>query len=140
MAFISDETKEQLRRFMELRDRKEEAEAAEKAAVAAYRDAEADLYDAFQQSGVKGKVRVDLGPPWGEVMFGASKTDYATVLDAEAAREYYAARSSTGAVSEPKFVMKVLNAEVRTAKEQGLPLPPGLGWIERRVISVTRQK
>lgn len=138
-SLLSPQKMDQLRRFMEIRDRRDQLRVELKTAEEEYRDAEADLYEVLRT--IKGKVKVDLGEPWGWTGFGGSETVYATVHNEAEALEYYSKLASTAAVAGPKLKMGILNSEVRTALETpGTPLPPGVGWTKKRVVSVTRQK
>lgn len=135
---LSQQTLAQLRRLMELRDAKDEAEVAAKRAAASYRDAEAAAFESL--SGIKGSIKPDLGPPWGYVQFSARETHYGRVYDEQAAKEYFERMKMTGAMSAPKFVKKRLNEIARECREQDKTPPPGIDWTTSRGVTITRQK
>lgn len=137
---IDQEDIEQFRRLLELREAKDVADKALKAAKAELDEAEADVYEKLAASPVKGTLKVDLGEPYGVVSFLPRETFYARVLDEDEAIEYFKARAKLEEYTEPKFTMKRLHDEVRTAIEQGASLPPGLDWRADRGVTVTRQK
>lgn len=137
---ISEQTKAHLRRFMEVRDARDAANKAAETAEKAYRDMEADVYEEMKNSGVKGSIKVDLGDPWGVTSFSTRETFFGRIVDKDAALAYYEDRAMIEEVSEPKFVMKRINDEVRDALEQASEMPPGHDWYARRGITITRQK
>lgn len=135
---ISDEAKAQLRRLMELRQKRDEDAVAAKASEKAYREAEADAYEAL--SPIKGALKIDLGEPFGIVAFHNRETYFARVINETKALEYYKKKHMTDDVTTSKFRMGVLNEEIRSRREQGLDPPPGIDWAPRRGVTITRQK
>lgn len=137
---ISDDAKFKLRRLMELRQDKDEKEAAAKAAAADFRAMEAEVFDALEESDVQGTIKVNLGEPWGTVSFRTRETYFARIIDDEKALQYFEQRAMTDEISAPKFVKARLNEIVRDHREQGLEMPPGLDYYPQRGITITRQK
>jgi hypothetical protein len=137
---ITQESKEALRRLMELRQHRDEAKVAAETSEKAYREAEADVYEALEESGIKSTVKVDLGEPWGTVSFKTRETYYGKIYDADAALAYYDQRGLTPDMTNPKFVMKRVNEEVRSRVEQGESMPPGVDYYANRGVTITRQK
>ena len=135
----------QLRRLMELREASDEAEKAAKSAKAAFREAEAELFDKLTDPET-GDIRrippVDLGPPFGRVAFSARETYYGRVIPGkeQEAIDYYTQRGVIKEVAAPKFVMKRINEEVREKIEGGQPMPPGIDFYANRGVTITRQK
>ena len=142
---LSAEDISQLRRLMELRTVSDEATKAEKTAKAEYREAEAELFDRLTDPET-GDVRrippVDLGPPFGRVAFQARETYYGRIIPGKEAEalEYYRERAMLDEVTNPKFVMKRINEEVREAIEQNRQPPPGIDYYANRGVTITRQK
>lgn len=132
----------QLRRLMELREERDTKKTAAKKAEEAYQEAEMELFERLSDGPVSRLNNVDLGPPWGKVSFGARETYYGRVIKGmeDVARDYYAQHGIENVVTEPKFVMARINEEVRTRKEQGQSMPPGIDFYARRGVTVTRQK
>jgi hypothetical protein len=135
---ISEESKAQLRRLMELRQVRDDRKTALKTAEEEYRDAEADTFEALE--GIEGAIKIDLGDPWGTVAFHQRETFFARVIDEEAAASHYKSRGRSEEAFTPKFRMAVLNEDVRDAREQGTDPPPGIDWVPRRGVTITRQK
>lgn len=142
---ISEESKRKLRRLLELRERRDQAKVALEEAERNFRDAEADVYEAMApdengEGGIKGTIKVPLGPPWGDVSFRTRETYYGRIIDDEAALEYFERRAMTDEVSAPKFVKARINEIVRDCIEQGAEMPPGIDYYPQRGITITRQK
>lgn len=136
---ISDETTAALRRFMELRDARDEAETKFEAAKKDYREAEAELWDALKE-GVEGSLKIPLGPPWGTVSLSPQATTYGKVLNERRLQDYLEERQMLDEYSAPKLVAGRLNEFVRKIKEQGEKMPPGLDSYERKYIRVSMPK
>jgi hypothetical protein len=139
IELIPESTKALLRRFLELRDAKEMAEAAADTAKKEYREAEAELHEALSE-GTDGTLRVNLGPPWGTVSFLPQATPYATVINERKLEDYLEERQMMDEYSKPALVKGRLNELVREMDERGERMPPGLEIYKRRYIRVTRQK
>lgn len=137
---ISEEKLATLRRFMEVRVRRDEAKKAYEEAEKEYRDFEADVWEELSDNPVQGTVRVDLGDPYGVVSFYPNETYYARIIDSEAALQYFEERAMLDEMTEPKIVMKRANEVVREMIEQAESMPPGLDFYPRRNVRVTRQK
>ncbi len=135
---VSDEAVTQLRRLMELRDDRDQATATLRRAEEAYRDAEADAYESLE--GVEGAIKIALGDPWGTVAFHQRETYFARVIDPDKAHEHYVSQGMAEEVAQPKFRMKILNEDIRDRREQGQAPPPGVDWVPRRGVTITRQK
>lgn len=137
---ITEQQKSQFRRLLELRDKKDESEATAKAAKEEYQQAELEMCEEFQESGVEGTIKADLGPPYGSVSFRARETTYSEIYDDEAALRYFEERCMIDEVTAPKFSKKNVNAIVRDLNEQGLKLPPGVSFRKVRGMTITRPK
>jgi hypothetical protein len=137
---IGEDSLQKLRRLMELRQRRDESKKQAEIDEKAYREAEADVYEALDEGPMDRLNNIDLGEPWGKVSFQARETIYGRVIDADEAQEYFEQRQMVEEVSEPKFVMARVNELVRDAVEQGEKLPPGLDFYQRRFVSITKQK
>jgi hypothetical protein len=137
---LDDNAKAKLRRLMEARQRRDEDKKAAEASEAEYRDCEADVYEALQESDVQGTIKVDLGDPWGTVSFRTRETLYGRIIDEDKALEYFNQRAMTDEVTTPKFAKKRINEIVRDMHEQGLDMPPGVDYYPNRGVTITRQK
>lgn len=137
---ISEESLAQLRRLMEARVKRDESKKQAETDEKEYRDIEADVYEALEQTQIKGSVKVDLGPPFGTVSFSPRETYFGKVYDKEAALEHFEQRAMVEEISEPKFSMKRIHEIVRDCVEQGIKPPPGVDHYARRGVTITRQK
>jgi hypothetical protein len=139
---ISDETKEVLRRHLELRDERDAAKKEAERLEKEYRESEADLYEMIDESGIKGGIKVDLGAPWGEVSFSNRSTTFGRIIKGmeDDAFEYFSQRAMLDEVTSPKFSMKRIHEIVRDCEEQGVDMPKGIDYYKRRGVTITRQK
>lgn len=129
-----------VRRLMELREKRDEAKTAAENAEKEYREHEADVWEALEDSPVKPPFKVDLGEPYGVVSFHPKETYYGRVIDKEKALEYFEGRAMIDEVTEPKIVAARVNEIVRDAIEQAESLPDGLDFYAKRFVSITKQK
>ena len=137
---LSENAIKMLRRLMELRAKRDEDKAAAEQSEKDYREAEADVYEALSEGPLDRLNNIDLGEPWGKVSFHAKETIYARVIDEEAALEHFEQRAMIEEVTTPKLSMARMNETVRTAVENGDPLPEGLDFYPRRFVQITRKK
>lgn len=138
---ISQAAISKLRRLMEARELRDETKKAAESAEKEFRAIEAEVFEEFEEAAVQGTVKVDLGDPWGVVSFRTRETYYGTIIDEEAAAEYYEQRAMMDEVSAPKFVMRRINEEVRARIEAGdMDMPPGVSFRANRGVTITRSK
>lgn len=138
---IDEAAKAKLRRLMDARRTRDEDAAAAKESEDEYRDLEAEVYNDFLQSGVKGSVKVDLGEPYGTVRFQGRETYFGRIIDKEAALEYFEQRALVDEMTVPQISKKRLNELVNTIMEsQDNSMPPGIDFYARRGMTITQQK
>lgn len=137
---ISQAAISKLRRLMEAREKRDEDKKAAEASEKDFRAIEAEVFEEFEEAAVQGTVKVDLGDPYGVVSFRTRETYYGTVIDEEAAQDYFEQRAMMDEVSAPKFVMRRINEEVRDRIEQGQDMPPGISFRANRGVTITRSK
>jgi hypothetical protein len=130
----------QLRRLMDARVKRDEDAVKAKRSEETYREVEAEVYEAFEDSGTVGTIKADLGEPHGIVSFRTRETYFGKIVDEDAALEYYEQRAQIDEVTQPKFTMARINEEVRDRIEQGQSMPPGVTFTARRGMTITRQK
>lgn len=143
MAVYSDEFIDKLRRFVELRDDRDISKTAADRTEEAYREAEGELWEEINdsdQTPKSGTIKVNLGEPYGEIQFGRRETIYGRVLDYDEALEWLNATARTDEFTQPRIVKSRVNEIVRERYEEGQPMPPGLDFIPRRYVAVTRSK
>ena len=146
MAVFSDEFIKKMRRFIELREKRDALAEAYKSAKEEYADLESEVWEELAPDDPNdpdyklSAIKVPLGQPWGTITFQPRETIYGRVIDDEAALEHYANRAMLDDVSAPKFVMARINEEVREKQENGEPMPPGVDYYAKRFVSITRPK
>lgn len=123
-----------LRRFEELRQVRDEANAAAAAREKEYREMEQEVWEALDAS--------DLNPPYNidGIKFGLGETHYGRIIDQEAALEHFESRAMTDELTRPAIQKGRLNEIVREHIEQRVPLPPGVDFYTRRYVKITRPK
>jgi hypothetical protein len=134
-----EELKSKFRRLVELREKRDSTKLAAENAEKEYREYEAELWDELDDSPLKGTIKLDLGPPYGEVKFGPRETFYGRVLDKEAALDYFENRALMDEYTEPKIAMSRVNELVRECLEQKRPIPEGLDFYAKRYISISHK-
>lgn len=138
---IDEASKAKLRRFMDARRKRDEEAAAAKESEDDYRELEAEIYDDFLKSGVKGSVSVDLGEPYGTVRFQGRETYFGRIIDKEAALEYFEQRALVDEMTTPQISKKRLNELINTIMESDdNTMPPGIDYFARRGMTITQQK
>lgn len=140
---LTPEDIQQLRRLMELRDKRDQLGKQFDKAKKDYKEAELDLFEKLTDPET-GNIRrippVDLGEPFGRVAFQARETIYGRIIDDAAAREYFETHGMGDVMTEPKFAKKRLNEIARDVDEQQREPPPGFDWYKDRGVTVTAQK
>ena len=81
---IGLEEQKKLRLLVELREKRDTDAAAAEASEKAYREHEADVWMALDESPLTGAIKIDLGEPYGVVTFRYRETYYGRILDKEA--------------------------------------------------------
>lgn len=140
---MSVENEEQIasefRRLVELREKRDEDKAAADASEEEYREYEADLFERMLNSPVKGTRRIDLGEPFGVVVFTPRETKYGRILDLDKALDYFDSRAMSDEMTKPGISKRKLNELVRELLEQGKPLPDGVDWYANRGITISKK-
>lgn len=139
IELISAEVKAALRRFLELRDEKDETAAAATAAKKAHDEAELELHDMLS-TGIEGTLKIDVGPPYGVVSFLPQETKTANVINERKLEDYLEEHDLVVEYSKPGLVQGRLSELVRECDERNEKYPPGLEKFTKRYVRVTRQK
>ena len=145
MAVYAPEFIAKVRRFMEIRERRDEDAARAKASEKEYRELEAEVWedlapDAEAEDQKLHGHKIPLGSPWGTVTFEPRETIYGRIIDQEAAQDHYEQRAMIDEIVVPKFAMARINEEVRAAHEAGGSLPPGTDFYAKRFVAIRRPK
>lgn len=134
---LEEQTK--LRRLMELREERDNDAAKAEASEKEYREHEADVWMALDESPLTGAIKIDLGEPYGVVTFQYRETYYGRIIDKEAALEHFEQRAMIDDVMEPKLSKKRINEIVNDCLDEGKQPPPGLDFYARRYVSISQK-
>lgn len=137
---LTDDLTKKFRRLVELRDKRDEAKTASEKAGKEYEEYEETIFDEVSESAFKGAIKLDLGPPYGEVSFTNRETPYGRIIDADAAREYFEEHGELDELSDAKFSKSKLNEIVKERLEQQKSMPPGVDFYHKRGITISRSK
>lgn len=140
MTALGEELAKKFRRLMELRERRDADKLAAERSEREYREAEAETWEAYDESPLEGAVKIDLGGDYGVVTFQPKETYYGRIIDRDKALEHFENRAMIDEVTEPKPVMARIHEIVRDAIDQGQQPPPGLDFYAKRYIAITRKK
>lgn len=127
------------RRLAELRRERDIDAAAAKASESAYREYEAELLEALEDSNVKGALSFDFGGDLGEIKFQRRKTLYGRIIDKRVAMQSLLAEGLDEQMTGTKIEARRLNELVRERDESGEDLPEGIGFYEKRFISISHK-
>jgi hypothetical protein len=137
---MSESLATQGRRFVDLKDKRDQLKIEFEAAEKKFRDAEAAFWQAIDASEQK-SAHFDLGPGYGEVQFTRRETITSTVLNPEeAAKALEEAGLADAILGSPAVRKKVLNEYVRDWIKSGQPMPKGIDFHARRYLTTTKKK
>lgn len=131
------------RRLAELRVERDQSKTANQKAEKEYRSYEAELIAELAESKTKGTHSFDFGGDLGEMKFISKKTVYGQVVDHQLAAAYFASEEgeassqTTEVMYEPKIIGRRLNEIARECHEDGGEFPPGIGFYEKKFISIS---
>lgn len=128
------------RRLAELREQRDIDAQAAKRSEEEYREYEFSLIDQLEDSALSGSVQFDFGGDLGVIKFQPRKTTYGRILDKNAAMESLEEMAITEEMTSPKIEAKRLNEMVREYQDQGLDLPEGIGYYDKKFISISRKR
>jgi len=134
-----DELKSRFQRLLELRDRRDKDKKTSAASERAYRECEAEVFEAVQDSGMKGRISFDFGGELGRASFQTRSTNYGRILDKDAAIRALKAEGLDEMITSEAIVERRLNELVRDRLESTADLPDGVGWYPRNGISISRK-
>lgn len=136
MSLIPEETKAAVRRFLELREQRDEAKKAAEKAEEEYREAEAHMHEALEDT----SLPIDVGEPWGRVTLTPKSTRYAKIINRDKALDWLESRAMVDETTHVKIVSARANEIVREAYDNGEPMPPGFDFYTREYVQITRKK
>jgi hypothetical protein len=133
----AEELASRVRRLVELRAEKDETKVAADKAKAAFEKYQAEFFEEYSKSPLKGSVKVDIGGDYGLVQIVPRSTRYGRILDREAAEKYFEDRKQTAEFVKEDFRMGRLHELVREHIEQKKPLPPGIDFYTKEFFTIT---
>lgn len=132
-----DELTSRVRRLVELRTIKDEAKIASDKAKREFEQYQAELFEEYEKSALKGSLKVDLGGDFGTVQIVPRRTRFGRILDRDKALEYLNERALTEEYVKEDFRMGRLHELVREHIEQKKPLPPGIDFYTKEFFTIT---
>lgn len=127
------------RRLAELRQDRDIDKAALERSEKAYREYEAELFEAIEDSTLKGSVEFEFGGDLGTIRFSPRRTIYGRIEDKNLAYESFENSALIDEMTSPKFEAKRLNEFVRESFEAGRDLPAGVGFYEKKFWTISRK-
>lgn len=139
-GFLTEDDLALLRRLVDAREKRDEADRAKAEAEKEFREIEAEVHEKLDGGPLSRLPNVDLGEPYGKVTFHAKETTYGKITDKDLAQEYFENRAIADEMTEVKVVGQRLNEIVREIDENNGSMPPGITFTKRRYVQITRQK
>jgi len=127
------------RRLAELRETRDIDKSTADASESAYREYEAELLETIDESALRGTVEFDFGGDLGRIRFQPRRTIYGKIIDKNAALDAFEEEAIADEMTAPKIEARRLNEYVRDRMESGQELPDGVGWYERRYVTISRK-
>lgn len=127
------------RRLAELREDRDIAKKTAETAEGEYREYEAELFVAIEDSSLRGTVEFDFGGDLGIIRFQPRSTIYGRVIDKNAALDAFENEALVDEMVAPKIEARRLNEYVRDRLESGQELPDGVGYYERKFFTISRK-
>lgn len=133
-----DDFKEEFRSLLQLRIKKDETKAAADKAKDEYNEAEAELYEALDQAGIRGRLEFDFGGDLGVAKFQRASTTFGQIIDTATAVASLESEGLDDVIYEKSVRKGRLNELVRDRDESGADLPDGVALYRNKRISVSR--
>lgn len=133
-----DDFKSRFQRLLELRETRDIDKSKSKRSEKAYREYEAELFEAIKEAGIKGRLSFDFGGDLGTAKFQLRATTYGKIIDKASAIAALKAEGLDDLIYEEAVRERRLNELVRDRIESKSDLPDGVDWYDRRMISISR--
>jgi len=127
------------RRLAELREQRDIDKKAAEQSESEYREYEAELFGAVEDSALRGTVEFDFGGDLGKIRFQPRRTIYGQVVDKSAALESFEQEALIDEMTGPRIEARRLNEYVRDRLENGQELPDGVSYYERKFFTISRK-
>jgi hypothetical protein len=129
---------EKVRRLVAAREKKDELETALEKAKEDYAVLDSEVWDMLDNAAMNPPFKFVVDGE--EIIFHNKVTTYGKILDYDKAYDWARRNKMDEALNEDRFVMARISEEVRERRDNGQSMPPGVGFSERRFVSITRQK
>lgn len=135
---LSEHTTTKLRRLVDKKRAKKQADAEAKRATQALEEEQEACYDELEEIlGAVSSITVDLGPGYGKQQFTRQSQVYHTIISKDLALKGLEDAALIDEATRPDFNGSFLNSEVQSRIKNGQPLPEGVGFRRKRWITVT---
>lgn len=132
------EFKARFQRLLELREQRDIDKAASKRSENAYREYESELYEEIKDSGITGRISFDFGGDLGTAKFQLRATRFGKIENKKDAIAALKAEGLDELIFEEAVRERRLNELVRDRLDSKSDLPEGVGFYERKGISISR--
>lgn len=126
-----------LKTLVTLRRQRDRAKADADSAEAEYRETEAYIWEKMDNNGDQ-SIKKDLGD-LGIVSIQRRGTVYARVIDSDVLTSELDNLGRAEEMTKAAFEKRRLNEYVRECLEQGIPLPEGLDFYEKRYVAIKQE-
>lgn len=133
----AEELASRVRRLVELRAERDETKIAFDNAKREFEAYQAEFFDEYEKSPLKGSIKLDIGGEHGTVQVVPRETKYGRILDRDKALAYLNERALTEEFIKDDFRMGRLHELVREHIEQKKPLPDGIDYYTKQYFTIT---
>jgi hypothetical protein len=133
----TEELASRVRRLVELRGERDKTKIAADNAKREFESYQAAFFEEYQNSPLKGSIKLDIGGDYGTVQVVPRSTKFGRVLDREKAVEWMREREKLDEYMKDDFRMGRLHELVREYMEQKKPLPPGIDFYSKEYFTIT---
>lgn len=133
----TEELASRVRRLVELRALRDSTKLAADNAKRDFDEYQAAFFEEYENSPLKGSIKVDLGGDLGVVQIVPRKTRFGRILNREEAVKYFQERAKLDEYMKDDFRMGRLHELVREHIEQKKPLPPGIDFYTKEYFTIT---
>jgi hypothetical protein len=131
--------KARFQRLLELRETRDIDKQKASRSEQEYRAAEAELFEAIQDAGIRGRISFDFGGDLGRASFQLRSTNYGRVVDKDAALNALKTAGLDDVIYHTAIREGRLNELVRDRLESRDELPDGVDFYTRKGISISRK-
>jgi hypothetical protein len=133
----AEELASRVRRLVELRNERDTTKVAADNAKRAFESYQAEFFEEYQRSPLKGSIKVDLAGDYGTVQIVPRETKYGRILDRDKAEAFFKASGQVNEFLKEDVRMGRLHELVREHLEQKKPLPDGIDFYTKQYFTVT---